>query len=170
MSKPIYNSRNIELGFCRPENVFLPIYLHCLSPYMLFATMSVSWVRSIGSPYRNLHSGASSSPVHRKKPEGTPVELALWRDIALVWLAFLCFIGLIIPLAVSIFIVKGMHVAVDRTPGLLRQVQGYSHALRTQVDSASYRVAEPVIQVKQRTTRWSTVVNRIMRRPPASHP
>ena len=98
------------------------------------------------------------------------MELALWRDIALVWLAFLCFIGLIIPLAVSIFIVKGMHAAVDRTPGLLRQVQGYSRALRTQVDTASYRVAEPVIQVKQHTTRWTTFVNRVLRRPTAPHP
>ena len=68
------------------------------------------------------------------------MELALWRDIALVWLAFLCFIGLIIPVAVSIFAVKGMHAAVDRTPRLLRQVQGYSRALRDQTESASGRV------------------------------
>lgn len=96
------------------------------------------------------------------------MELALWRDIALVWLALLCFIGLIIPLAVSIFVVKGMHAAVDRTPGLLRQVQGHTRALRTQVDAASYRVAEPVIQVKKRSSRWATTVNRVLRRNPSA--
>jgi hypothetical protein len=98
------------------------------------------------------------------------VELALWRDIALVWLAFLCFLGLIVPLAVSIFAVKGMHAAVDRTPRLLRQVQGYSRALRTQVDAASYHAAAPVIQAHKQSTRISTLLNRLLRRPAPPSP
>ena len=93
------------------------------------------------------------------------MELALWRDIALVWLAFLCFIGLIVPLAVSLFAVKGMHALVDRTPRLLRQVQGYSRTLRTQTDKASYRVAEPVIQAQAVSARASTLLDRLLRRP-----
>ena len=93
------------------------------------------------------------------------MELALWRDIALVWLAFLCFIGLIIPVAVSILAVKGMHVVVDRTPRLMRQVQGYTRAARTQVDQASNRVAEPLIRVHKQSTRLSTVLDRVLRRP-----
>ncbi len=72
--------------------------------------------------------------------------MAVWRDIAAVWLAFLCFLGLIIPLAIALFAVKGMHVAVDRTPRLLRQVQGYTHLARTHVDAASAHVAAPVIK------------------------
>jgi hypothetical protein len=93
------------------------------------------------------------------------VELALWRDIALVWLAFVCFLGLIIPLAVSIFAVKGMHAVVDRTPRLLRQVQGHTRTLRTQVDAASDRAAAPVIQAQKQSTRVSTLLERLLRRP-----
>ncbi len=90
------------------------------------------------------------------------MELALWRDIAVVWLALLCFIGLIIPLAVALFAVKGMHTVVDRTPGLLRQAQGYSRVLRTQTDAASLRVAEPLIRVRKQTTRASTLIERVL--------
>lgn len=93
------------------------------------------------------------------------MELALWRDIALVWLAFLCLIGLVVPLAVSLFAVKGMHAVVDRTPRLLRQLQGHSRSLRTQVDKASYRVAEPVIQAQGISARASTSLARLLRRP-----
>lgn len=92
------------------------------------------------------------------------MELALWRDFALVWLAFLCFLGLIIPLAVSIFAVKGMHAAVDRTPQLLRQVQGYTRAARTKVDVASTQIAEPVIQARKQSSRITTLLDRIFRR------
>lgn len=92
------------------------------------------------------------------------MELALWRDIALVWLALLCFIGLVIPLAVMLFAVKGMHVAVDRTPRLLRQLQGNTRAIRTQVDAASRRAAEPVLQARKHQTRVATVMDRMFSR------
>lgn len=93
------------------------------------------------------------------------MELALWRDISVVWLSLFCFIGLIIPVAISLFAVKGMHVVVDRTPRLLRQVQGYSRALRTKVDVASYQVAEPVIKAHKTSSRVSTLLDRLRRQP-----
>lgn len=93
------------------------------------------------------------------------MELALWRDIAVVWLAFLCFIGMIIPLAVSLFAVKGMHAAVDRTPRFMHQLQGYSRALRNQVSAASQRVAEPVIKTRKQSTRLSTLISRLTQNP-----
>jgi hypothetical protein len=95
------------------------------------------------------------------------VSLEQWRDVALVWLSFLCFIGLLIPLAISFFAVKGMHAAVDRTPRLLRQAQGYSRLMRNKVDDASHRIGEPMIQVKRQSKRYSTVLDRLLRRPPS---
>jgi hypothetical protein len=92
------------------------------------------------------------------------VGLALGRDIAIIWLALLCFIGMIVPLAVSIFAVKGMHAAVSRTPRLLRQVQGHTRKVRIQVDAASYHVAAPVIRVQRQSTRISTFLDRLLRR------
>jgi hypothetical protein len=91
--------------------------------------------------------------------------LALWRDIALVWLAFLCFLGLLLPLAASLFAVKGMHFVVDRTPRIMRQVQGYTRIARTQVDAASEHVAEPLIQAHKTSTRIATLLDRLLRRP-----
>ena len=92
------------------------------------------------------------------------MELALWRDIAVVWLAFLCFIGLIVPVAISVFAVKGMHAAVDRTPQLLRQVQGYSRVARTKVEATSQHVVEPVIQTHKQASRFATLLDRVLRR------
>ena len=96
------------------------------------------------------------------------MSLEVWRDISLVWLSFLCFIGLIIPLGVMIFVVKGMHAAVDRTPRMLRQVQGYSRLMRDKVDAASYQVSEPVIQLKRQSTRFATMLDRLLKRPASS--
>jgi hypothetical protein len=98
------------------------------------------------------------------------VGLSLWRDIAIVWLALLCFIGMVLPLVVAVFAVKGMHIAVERTPRLLRQAQVYTRALRTHVDAASYRVADPVIQAQRQSTKISTLLDRLWRRtePPFS--
>ena len=93
------------------------------------------------------------------------MDLALARDIAVVWLAFLCFIGMLVPLVASIFAVKGMHAAVSRTPRLLRQVQGHTRKVRIQVDAASYRVAAPVIRAQRESTRFATFMNRLLRRP-----
>lgn len=92
------------------------------------------------------------------------MDLALWRDIAVVWLAILCFIGLVIPLAAMLFVVKGMHAAVNRTPALLRQVQGYSRAVRTQSEAASQRIAAPVVQAHREGTRLTTFLNRLLQR------
>jgi hypothetical protein len=84
------------------------------------------------------------------------VELAFWRDIAVVWLALFCFIGMLIPLAATFFAVKGMHFLVDRTPRLLTKAQGYSRIMRRQTDSASRRVAAPIIGAQRQATRWAT--------------
>jgi hypothetical protein len=74
---------------------------------------------------------------------------------------------MLLPLAASIFVVKGMHFVVDRTPRLLRQVQGYSRTARTQVDAASDYVAAPVIHAHKLSTRYATLLDRLLRRPPS---
>lgn len=93
------------------------------------------------------------------------MSLEQWTDLAVIWLSFLCFIGLLIPLAIGFFAVKGMHTAVDRTPRLLRQAQGYSRLMRNKVEDASHRVSEPVIQAHRHSRRYSIVVSRLLRRP-----
>lgn len=78
------------------------------------------------------------------------MSLEFWRNLAVVWLALLCFIGLLLPLAVALFAVKGMHIAVARTPGLLRQVQSGTRQGRLKVDSASRAAADQVIRARSK--------------------
>ncbi len=97
------------------------------------------------------------------------MELAFWRDLAVVWLSLLCFIGMIIPLAIIFYAVKGMHVAIDRTPRLMNRAQGYSRFMRQQTDSASRAVAAPFITVQRQAARWSTFGARLAGRRPSGH-
>lgn len=89
------------------------------------------------------------------------MTLDFWRDLAIVWLAFLCLIGMVIPLAVSIFAVKGMHILVDRSPTLLAKARGVSRRVRSVSEEGSRRVVEPVVAARRTTTRITTVVDRL---------
>lgn len=89
------------------------------------------------------------------------LSLNSWANLATVWLAFLCFIGLLIPLAVAFFAVRGMHVAVDRTPALFKRAQGYSGAMRRKVDYSSRVVADRVVTVRTSPTRVRTRFERL---------
>lgn len=89
------------------------------------------------------------------------MSLEFWRNLAVVWLALLCFVGLLLPLAAALFAVKGMHIAVDKTPGLLRQVQNGARQGRLKVDSASRAAAEQVIQARSKLARIETRLARL---------
>lgn len=79
------------------------------------------------------------------------MSLALWRDISLIWLLLLCFLGLLIPLAVSFAAVWGMHKALSQTRVALSSAQGISRLVRQRTDSVSESVVQPVIRSK----RWA---------------
>jgi hypothetical protein len=91
------------------------------------------------------------------------MDIAFWRDVSLVWLSLLCFIGLVIPLAVVYFAVRGMNAAHTRLAPLLRRAQGYSQAMRNQSEALSYKVAEPVIQANLRITKVQTLLQTLSR-------
>jgi hypothetical protein len=90
------------------------------------------------------------------------MSLEFWSNLATVWLAFLCFIGMLIPLAAVIFAVKGMHVAVDRTPGLFRQVQGHTHRVRVRVESTGEKTVQQVVRSRSAVTRVQARVARLL--------
>lgn len=87
--------------------------------------------------------------------------LEFWRNLAIVWLSLLCFIGMLIPLAAAIFAVKGMHVVVAKTPGLLRQAQAGTRRARLETDNISRSTAEQVIRVRSRIERYQTRLMRL---------
>ena len=92
------------------------------------------------------------------------MELGFWRDLALIWLAFLCFIGLSVPVVIAVFAVKGVHVVVDRTPRYLHMVQDVSRQARGHVNRAADVVVAPVVQSQSHWTRIRTRWQRLWAR------
>jgi hypothetical protein len=91
------------------------------------------------------------------------MDIAFWRDVSVVWLSFLCFIGLLIPLAALYFLVRGLNAAHTRLAPLLRRAQGYSRAMHNQSESLSHKVAEPVIQANRQLTKVQTLLQNLGR-------
>jgi len=89
------------------------------------------------------------------------VNLALWRDISIVWLSLFCFIGLAIPLVVLYFAVRGLQAAHNGTARLLQRAQGYSQLMQQQSQKLSQRAVEPVIQAHKEGVRAQTTVQRL---------
>lgn len=91
------------------------------------------------------------------------MSLSFWRDVSIVWLSLLCFIGLIIPLAAFYFAVRGLDSAHRKSASLLRQTQGYSRAMRRESEVISERVATPVIRTHSQFVRIRSTVQRLWR-------
>lgn len=87
------------------------------------------------------------------------LSLALWRDISVIWLALLCFIGLAVPLGAAYFAVRAMDAALNKTASGLGKVQGYSRMARTGSADWSARIAAPVIRTKGRWAGWQGVLH-----------
>ena len=85
------------------------------------------------------------------------MALEFWRDLAVIWLSLLCFIGAMIPLAIFYFAVRGMHAVTNHARPLLHKAQSYSRLAREQTDAMSARVARPVAQASGQAARWQRV-------------
>ena len=83
--------------------------------------------------------------------------LEFWANISAVWLALICFIGLLIPLAATYFAIRGMHAALGYSRSGLETAQGYSSKARKQAESISQKVAEPVIKVESEAAKAEEV-------------
>ncbi|HMN29809.1 MAG TPA: hypothetical protein PKE45_16780 [Caldilineaceae bacterium] len=89
------------------------------------------------------------------------MSLAFWRDISVIWLSLLCFIGLIVPLTTIYFAVRGMNRAHMATLSGLRRAQGYSRTIRQGSEELSQRIATPVIKTQRQPTRLQTTLRRL---------
>jgi len=90
------------------------------------------------------------------------MSLAIWRDLAVVWLALLCFIGSLIPLVAFYFAVRGMSAVNRRVPPLLQKAQTYSRTARARTDDVSTRVAAPVMRARAQGAKWERVAQRLL--------
>jgi hypothetical protein len=81
------------------------------------------------------------------------MNLALWRDISIVWLSLLCFVGLLIPLAALYFGVRGINMGLARLRLAFQMGQKYSRLLRSQSEVLSQKIGEPIIRT-QKQVAW----------------
>jgi hypothetical protein len=91
------------------------------------------------------------------------MSLSFWRDVSIVWLSLLCFIGLVIPLVALFFAVKGLDSVHRKSLSFLRQSQGYSRAMRRYGETISEQAALPVIRSHSGFVRIRTAWQRLWR-------
>jgi len=91
------------------------------------------------------------------------MELAIWRDISIIWLSLFCFIGLAIPLVALFFVVRAMNALHDRSLHLLRQAQAMSRRVPVQTEQIADKVAEPVIKLQQQTKRVEVFLHSLLK-------
>jgi hypothetical protein len=89
------------------------------------------------------------------------VDLSLWRDISLVWLALITFIGLVFPLVLFFFAVRGMHWVLTRVPLLSDKAQRTSRQMAVKADALSRQIAEPVIRARTAEHRGLVIWRRL---------
>jgi hypothetical protein len=90
------------------------------------------------------------------------MDVTFWRDLAVVWLALFCFIGLLIPIALFYFAVRGINALHGLVYQLTKQGQGVSGQARRQVTQVSARVDEQAVRLQGRFRRGEEVVRRLM--------
>ncbi len=84
--------------------------------------------------------------------------LEFWANISTVWLALLCFIGTMIPLAAAYFAIRGMNIALGKSRSALGSAQGYSRTMRERADSVSQKIAKPVIRAESKVVEAEEVL------------
>ena len=87
------------------------------------------------------------------------MSLAFWRDIAVVWLALLCLIGMAVPLAAAVFAVKGMGIALDHTPGLFGKAQAITGRVRAVTETGSRETVTRILHAQYRVQRVTNFIS-----------
>jgi hypothetical protein len=96
------------------------------------------------------------------------MDLAAWRDLSIIWLAFLAFIIGIVPAVLLYFVVRGMMVVNRSVLRYLKLGQYYSGIARDQTRKYSLLLAEPVTRVHGQAARVQTVIQSLT--PHSNHP
>lgn len=90
------------------------------------------------------------------------MDVAFWRDLAVIWLSLFCLIGLVIPVVALYFIVRGVNTVHGGTRSLLFKGQTLSKQARGQVLKATTRVDEEAIRVQSQLKRTETVIRKLV--------
>lgn len=86
------------------------------------------------------------------------MDLAFWRDIAIVFLVLQTSILLLILVIPFYFAVRGLNVAHVRLPGLLGRAKGISRQVRERTAEAGDKVTSPLLWVQRNVAKSETIV------------
>ncbi|MBV7329725.1 hypothetical protein KFU94_16060 [Chloroflexi bacterium TSY] len=84
--------------------------------------------------------------------------LDFWRNLAVLWLAILCFIALLVPIVVLFFGVRAMNSAHGKTEKLLASLLNRTKTVHGQIDMASIQVKKPILRTQQKAAEFEQKV------------
>lgn len=84
-----------------------------------------------------------------------------WRDLAVVWLSLFCFIGLLLPIALFYFAVRGLNSLHGLTQRTLWRGQSLSSGARRQVTSVSAQVDKQAVRLQGRLKQMEETLRRL---------
>ena len=84
--------------------------------------------------------------------------LEFWSNIAVVWLALLCFATLLVPIVALYFMIRGLTMAQDHSRILFEKAQKQTGTMRTKTDQVSERIASPLLNMQVRSARFGSFV------------
>jgi len=79
--------------------------------------------------------------------------MAFWRDLSILWLSLFCFVGMVIPLVILYYAVRGMNALHEKSYHLLCRLQTASSNVPRQAEQISTQISEPVVQLQKRVKR-----------------
>ena len=89
------------------------------------------------------------------------MDLAFWRDIAIVFLALQTFVLLLVVAVPFYFAVRGLNAAHVRLPNLLVKARVFSRQVRERTGEVGDKVASPLLRVQRSVTKSETIVREL---------
>ena len=89
------------------------------------------------------------------------MDVAFWRDLAVIWLSLFCLIGLIVPVVALYFLVRGVNSVHGGTQRLVQKGQILSTQVRGQVFTVTRRVDEEAIRAQSQMKRAETIIRKL---------
>ena len=86
------------------------------------------------------------------------MNLATWRDVAIVFLAIQAFILMLVPLVAVYFMVRGINIAGGALPGYMKRAQSFTSIVRLRTGQTSDQIAKPILKMRNRGARIETIV------------
>ncbi len=91
------------------------------------------------------------------------MDISVGRDIALIWLSLFCAVGLLVPIGLLYFAIRGINFAQTKSVELLQMGQTQAKRIHHETERISDRAIQPVLSAQSRVAQAKATVKRITR-------